>query len=118
MNDDLNAQLQSLEEELLRPDVRRNSARVAELLADDFREFGASGRIFDKASILRELSDESPARLSLSDFACRQIAPDAVLVTYRSTRSDRAGERTALRSSLWLHRDGRWQLLFHQGTRE
>ncbi|HTV09610.1 MAG TPA: DUF4440 domain-containing protein [Candidatus Aquilonibacter sp.] len=113
----LAAHLQQLEEELLRPDVRRNRARLTELLADDFREFGASGRIFDKASILTELSTESPAQLSLSDFACHKLAADIALVTYRSRRIDTAGTRDALRSSLWIHRDGRWQILFHQGAR-
>jgi hypothetical protein len=112
----LAAHLLRLEEELLHSDARRDSARVAALLAEDFREFGASGRTFDKASILAELSAEAPAQLSLSDFACQQLAPDVALVTYRSQRTDDAGSRSALRSSLWIHRDGHWQLLFHQGT--
>lgn len=114
---DIAPQLQRLEEELLRADVRHDPRRLAALIADDFREFGTSGRVFDKASILAELAKESPAELSLTDFACQQLAPDAALVTYRSERKDATSTRRALRSSLWVHRDGRWQILFHQGTR-
>lgn len=113
----LAAHLQQLEEELLRPDIRRDPARVAALLAEDFREFGASGRIYNKASVLAELIAEPPAQLSLTDFACQHLTPDVALVTYRSRRVDEAGARDALRSSLWIERDGRWQILFHQGTR-
>ena len=114
---ELAAHLQHLEELLLTASVRRGSSVVASLLADDFREFGASGRIFNKGSILAELTTESAATLTLDDFACQQLAPGVALVTYRSQRIDATGTRTALRSSLWIHRDNRWQILFHQGTR-
>jgi hypothetical protein len=117
MSEDLAAHLKQLEEHLLTPAIRRDPALVASLLADDFREFGASGRIFDKASILAELVAEPPAALSLTNFECRPLTAGIALVTCRSTRSDASGTREALRSSLWVHRDNRWQLLFHQGTR-
>jgi len=113
----LAAHLQLLEEELLRPEVRRDPGRLGALLAEEFREFGASGRIFDRAAILRELATEESAKLSLAAFACQRLAPDIALVTYRSHREDTTGTREALRSSLWILRDGRWQVLFHQGTR-
>lgn len=115
--DNIAAHLQQIEEELLRADVRHDPQRLAALIADDFREFGTSGRIFDKASILAELANESPVELSLTDFACQQLAPDAALVTYHSQRTDATATRRAVRSSVWIHRDGRWQILFHQGTR-
>ena len=42
--DALAAELKGLEEELLVPTVRK-STRLTELLADEFIEFGSSGRI-------------------------------------------------------------------------
>ena len=42
-------ELQRLEEELLWPDVRRSPEAMAVLLAEDLREFGQSGRVYDKA---------------------------------------------------------------------
>ena len=38
--------LRTLEERLLQPDVRRSAQAVASLLADEFVEFGSSGRVF------------------------------------------------------------------------
>jgi len=111
--------LKSLEETLLDPAVRKDPALVASLLADDFVEFGSSGRSFDKTSIIEELKNEPtrPASL-LSDFAIRALAPDAILVTYRTTRLDPSHQplSQARRSSIWIQCDGRWQVTFHQGT--
>jgi hypothetical protein len=112
--------LKQLEELLLDPVVRRDSALVASLLADDFVEFGSSGRVFDKSSILEELKNEpsGPAVL-LSNFSIREFSPDTVLVTYRSLKRNPAGEivRQAWRSSIWVNRDQKWQITFHQGTK-
>jgi hypothetical protein len=111
--------LKELEERLLDPTVRRNAALGASLLAEDFIEFGSSGRSFDKTSILEELKNEPtrPAPI-LSDFSARTLAPEVALVTYRTTRLDNSGQGTAhaWRSSIWVNRAGSWQMTFHQGT--
>ena len=112
MTDDLLAQLTLLEKQLHEPEVRHNPAEVARLLADEFREFGSSGRVYDKAAVLNALAEETQAPIEADSFAAVRIAPGAALLTYRSARS---GLRS-LRSSLWVHREQRWQLLFHQGT--
>jgi len=111
-----------LEQKLHRPETRRSSDAVRALLADEFIEFGSSGKVYDKASIVKALAEESASSnalpLEVRDFATRSIASNAVLVTYRSIRrhSDGTIERDALRSSIWKLIDGRWQMLFHQGT--
>ena len=89
------------------------------MLADNFIEFGASGRIFNKTTILEDLKNEPPRPAStLTDFATREISHTTILATYKATRRNLAGEITGqtLRSSLWIHLDGRWQITFHQGT--
>ena len=113
----LSETLHSLEDRLLQPVVRADRAALESLLAPEFREFGSSGRVFDREAIISLLSAEasSPRHLSLRDFACLPLGPDAALVTYRSASHGLVAE--ALRSSIWAHRDGRWQMLFHQGTR-
>jgi hypothetical protein len=111
--------LRQLEEHLLDPTVRRDSKAVASYLTDDFLEFGGSGRVFDKAAILEDLTDEPPRPPSLlSDFKTRELAPNVILATYKATRRNAAGEPIgqSWRSSIWTHVDGRWQITFHQGT--
>jgi hypothetical protein len=112
-------QLKELEQQLLNPVIRRNEALVAPLLADDFIEFGASGRVFDKASILEDLKNEPPRPASrLTDFAIRELSPTIILATYRATRFNAEGEPISQshRSSIWTHVNGQWQITFHQGT--
>lgn len=112
----------ALEQKLHRPEVRRSPDAVRALLADEFIEFGSSGRVYDKTSIVEALAEESNAEAALvpevHHFTVQSIAPDVVLVTYRSSRcgTDGMAERTTLRSSIWKQIDGRWQMLFHQGT--
>ena len=121
---DVNDQLHALEEALLTPALRGDRRRLTTLLAEEFREFGSSGRIFTKAEILIHLQNETPAGRTLTDFQATPVAPGAVLVTYRLQR-DLAQADTleisaeashSLRSSLWVQCEGHWQLLFHQGT--
>jgi hypothetical protein len=111
--------LQSLEEQLLDPTTRRQPAALESLLAADFTEFGSSGRIFDRATIIAELQQESYRRPELLDFAATLLAPTVALVTYRTMHPDPTGQPalSVLRSSLWIYRQGRWQVRFHQGTR-
>src|SRR5687767_4126914 len=97
---------------LLEPDVRRDAERVLALLHPDFLEHGASGRVWDRASITAVTSG-TDAPIQTTDLQTRYLGADAVLVTYRS----REPEREALRSSVWLRDpEAGWLLLFHQGT--
>ena len=107
-----------LEESLVQPEIRHNPNLLASLLADDLREFGSSGHIFDKHDVLAELASESPCEIVLSGFRCDPLAPGLAHVTYRATRlNPNQPPLHSLRSSLWIHRDGRWRMLFHQGTK-
>ncbi len=110
--------LRELEASLLTNAVRKDAVRVAELLADEFCEFGSSGAVYTKAEILAFLHEEEEIQIAMKEFACRSVAEGVALVTYRSERAEVGGEVIAtLRSSLWVWRDRRWQMMFHQGTR-
>jgi ribonuclease HI len=85
---------------------------LAHLLTDDFIEFGASGRIWDRAATVELLEGEPGTAVELLEPAFRWLSPDVVLLTYRL-----AGARPSLRSSVWIRTDGRWRVAFHQGTR-
>jgi hypothetical protein len=109
--DEALAEVVRLELLLLEPQVRRDPERLASLLHKDFVEYGASGRRWDRASVALAV-DAGEEPIGASAVQARRLGPDAVLVTYRS---DARGRRV-LRSSIWVREDGRWLLLFHQGT--
>ena len=119
MTRDVLATLKALEEQLLDPAVRQSRERVAALIADDFVEIGASGRIYDKAQIVDGLAQERfapPATRTADDFQCRMLTDGLALLTYKALHVEAAVETRTLRSSIWKFEHGRWQLMFHQGT--
>lgn len=106
---------QSHESALLRPGTSDETR--SQLIAADFEEIGSSGRTYDKARILAFLRSLSPDAITqIADLKVAMLAPDIALVTYASRRQSPSPPAAALRSSLWIFRDSRWQLRFHQGT--
>jgi hypothetical protein len=112
------ADLRSLEERLLQADARRSADVVGELLADDFVEVGSDGTCSDRAQILGWLNQEPVYERKLEDLRIRKLAPGVFLVTYYAVRRNPAtgDERHSRRCSIWRLADGRWQMVFHQGT--
>ncbi|KUG56539.1 DUF4440 domain-containing protein [Kocuria rosea subsp. polaris] len=112
--------VEALERDLLRPEVRADPGRLGELLHEGFAEVGASGSWWSREDVLDRLPRE-PAlgAVDVHVLTATELGPAAVHLVYRLT----AGDRTSLRSSLWVREDSRnelgpWQLRFHQGTYE
>ncbi|HWU46385.1 MAG TPA: ribonuclease HI family protein [Humibacter sp.] len=101
-----------LEQRLLDPAVRADASEVAALLHPEFEEIGSSGRLWDRDTVIQSFADAPAESTTFESLNAAPVGPDAVLITYRT--SSPAGDR--LRSSLWLRRDGKWRLRFHQGT--
>ncbi|WP_298586509.1 RNase H family protein [uncultured Kocuria sp.] len=112
--------VQALERDLLRPEVRADPGRLGQLLHEGFAEVGASGSWRSRQDVLDRLPREpSPGAVDVHVLTTTELGPAAVHLVYRLT----AGDRTSLRSSLWVREDSRnelgpWQLRFHQGTYE
>ena len=112
MADALTAHLIELELRLQATATRRDAGEAGSLLSDEFREFGSSGRTWTKATLLAELTAETPYQITSSDWACERLSPDLALLTYHA----KTPTRRTLRSSLWRREGDQWRMLFHQGT--
>ena len=106
--------MRGLEESLLVPTIRK-STQLLDLLADEFIEFGSSGRVYTKDDLVAVLQAESPVVQTTSDLQVTTLAPDVALLTYKIRRHSEPVVDT-LRSSLWRRSNGKWQMVFHQGT--
>jgi ribonuclease HI len=100
------------EQLLLDPEIRRDRARVEELLHPAFEEFGASGRVWSREAMLEAIADPVDPDLQFRVIGLNEVSPGAMLVAYTTTTS----RGTVLRSSLWLKTESGWRLRFHQGT--
>ena len=78
------------------------------LIADDFVEFGRSGRTWTRDSIRALLEGPREDPVAIDDFAVDRLADGVALVTYRTA--------AAKRSSIWVRSGDRWRIRFHQGT--
>ena len=120
MNPEQISQFLELETSLHKKEVRNSRDRVAELIADNFVEFGKSGGVFYKQDTIDGLEGgQVDLEILVSDFEVRELAPTVVLVTYTTSMldSDNITKVVTRRSSVWVQRDNRWQMTFHQGTK-
>jgi hypothetical protein len=107
-------ELLELERRLLDPEVRHSLISVDRLLHPEYTEFGSGGRIYDKETMVALMTRETPASVMIRDFGTKMLSDGVALVTYRTIGSE---GREARRSSVWVREHGRWQVIFHQGTR-
>ena len=108
----LQEHLHTLEERLLHPDREKDRSDLASLLAPDFREFCTSGRVFNLQQLTSALMTTTPRAATMSHFYVTPLGENSALATYHITTVN----STSHHSSIWVLRDGRWQMLFHQGT--
>lgn len=109
---ELQDHLYTLEERLLHPDREADRTALIPLFADEYKEFCTSGRIYNRQQTIDVLLNSAPRTATILNFYIHQLAEDVVLATYRATTSIASSHR----SSLWIFRNNRWQLFFHQGT--
>ena len=106
--------LLNLETRLMDPEVRRNG-RAADMIADDFVEFGGNGRTYNKSDALAMMRHHAPRIFALEEFnVSRNRAPDCLSDQNQSI--DGGLGRLSVRSSIWVQREGKWQVTFHQAT--
>lgn len=115
-DDEAVAAAMARERALLRPEVRSCADSVDGLLDADFREIGASGRLWTRAETIKALTEGRDALrgepIADAEMEGLRLADDLVLLTYVSDASGRRARRT----SVWRRSGGHWRLLHHQGT--
>lgn len=100
--------LYALEKRLMEPEVRR-SVEAAELIAEDFAEFGGNGRIYNKSDALAMMRLHAPRVFAPEEFSVRELGPKVALVTYRLQNEAVEGGpgRLSARSSIWVEHNGK-----------
>lgn len=54
-------------------------------------------------------------KMKMSDFEIHPLSDEIILATYRIYNE--IGKQHSLRSSIWKLNDGKWKMVFHQGTK-
>lgn len=93
-------------------------AVLIDLIDDEFLEIGGSSAVHDKAEVMDWLMSGGDSPYSGTFYKAYPLSDDIILLTYRSSTKDAmTGEtKQAMRSSLWRLKEGKWRMVFHQGT--
>jgi len=108
--------LQRLEEELWIAETRFNRPYMETIMANDFFEFGRSGRTYVREEMLSSESNSIDAVIPLRNLNIRLITEDVAQVTYVSEVTYSGKLEVGNRSSIWSRKGEGWELRFHQGT--
>ena len=116
----LNNHIFELENELLKPETRQSAEKINELLSDDFIEFCSSGNIYNynKGDVFDKTINSSKIKWEIKEFSTKQLSNECILATYKVIKHSESKEniRYSLRSSIWKCLNGKWKIIFHQGT--
>jgi hypothetical protein len=100
-----------------RPELGTARADFEKMMVDDYWEIGASGRRYDRVSILHELERRYSGPYEdvweTSDFECRRLASSVYLLTYKLVQNHKRHTR---RSTIWQSTPAGWKIVYHQGT--
>jgi hypothetical protein len=118
MSSERDDRLFELEQRLAQVDRRLSAEDAGSLIAEDFVEFGASGKVWSKAEIIAAMSQWAPMERIVENFSVRELSASVCLVTYKviGVTEDRRNSHFTLRSSIWRYTGEGWQIVFHQGT--
>ncbi len=108
--------IKQLELSLLDPKVRQSKEQLSKLInkliADDFIEYGRSGKIYNKNDCLE--IDENPRTVEVSDFKIKELSKEVILATYKTIEDG----SVTLRSSIWKKFSDDWKMIFHKGINQ
>lgn len=108
--------LERLEEELWREETRFDLHRMNELLAEDFIEFGRSGRVYQRQDTLSVERRAIDTILPLPNLRIQLLDANIAQVTYDSADTHNGVIEYARRCSILSRTKSCWELHFHQGT--
>lgn len=112
--DSLRKQFLALETSHLAPVARESNRNMADVLDDEFFEFGMSGGVC-KRSDFNGGYDLQEDDYRISHFEAKVLGPESVLTLY--VLENRTSGIWSHRSSVWKKREDGWKLFFHQGTK-
>ncbi len=106
-----------LEKHFLSQETRHSKRTLESLLSDDFLEVKNDGRTCDKKQFINELLDNKfDSHLIPSNFNGQTLSPSVIHLTYSLTEDTGLIKNESVRTSIWIKKDDRWTIHFHQST--
>lgn len=114
--DRLRKELVAKEELLLDNAVRNDAGKIAELLDANFVEFTSSGAQYRYSPGATFGDIDGISYVDCDTVRMLDISDNCKLLLYVNSRVCKNARIKSNRSSVWKKIDGKWKLVFHQGT--
>ena len=86
---------------------------LEELIDDDYKEIGKSGKVFNKEDIIEYLSNLKEDRnITIYNYNCRKISTNTFLVNYITKNNN----DNSFRTSIWKKENNKFKIIFHQAS--
>lgn len=105
------------EKKLFAADQKHDMETIKQIVADDFVDVARDGSSIGKDALLKEIPGINLLRYEQKNFRVTVLGPYAYSISYDSDATairegKEARSQNAL-NSVWIKRDGRWQMLLH-----
>lgn len=106
------------EKNLFAADQKHDMDTVKSIVADDFVDIAKDGSSIGKEALLKEIPTIKLTKYAQQNFKVTRLGSFAYVISYDSdaTMIDADGKEVRSQNplnTLWIWRDGRWQILMH-----
>jgi hypothetical protein len=105
------------EKQLFEADQKHDMDKINSIVADDFVDIARDGGMIGKPALLKEIPTITMVSYSQSNWDFDSMGPFAYSISYDSDASILQDNKQVHSqnhlNSVWIYRDGRWQMLLH-----
>jgi len=119
MRDDTYVTLAALEHDWGHAWMTRNATLCEQLMADDFLEVSALGRLASRAEWIAFMERNAPRQLQWADLRVRHVGRCAIVHGFLRVLGSANGHdlrQSFIATDVWLWRSGSWQVVSRQLT--
>jgi len=118
MEKNIEKTLFDLEAELQKPNVRKSIEKLDEIISDEFKEITSSGTVTNKQDCFVNLPAAPKVKFVMTDFSVRELATDLMQTFFKTEKTEVGTDKVShsIRNSIWRNENGKWKMIFHQGT--
>ena len=105
------------EKKLFAADQKHDMDTIKQIVADDFVDVARDGSSIGKEALLKEIPNINMLRYEQKNFRVTALGAYAYSISYDSdataVRDGKESRTQNALNSVWIKRDGRWQMLLH-----
>ena len=109
----MNQKFLELEKSLFKYEFMSNINYLNQIIDNNYKEIGKSGKEFNKEDIIQELSNlKEDRKITIYNFICNNIGENIYLIHYIT----KINTKNIYRTSIWKKENNNFKIIFHQAS--